>query len=214
MEIRFKCKCCKEYHEIDRKIPAGYQGWCYTCMEWLAPDETMPPLSQERGWSRSETMPKIGETWKLRLQNPFHENVGGICYIDYASALQFFNGYDTAEEVDSSAIVQCRLERILEADDYAAWAEFTVLDVIPYRELASRFPAYETSEPLESFAGGQCKNTNLDAPPWKLVFWTAQGDVGESKYIFCDENGVRHLVLHLDECGWAEAMYFGNIVQK
>lgn len=214
MEIRFKCKCCKSYHEIERTVPDGYAGWCYADMEWLAPAEALPPLTQDKGWARCETPPKAGEIRKLRVKNPFHEAIGSSFFVDYESALQFFNGYDKAEEFESYAIVQCRLERVIEQNDTAAWVEVCILDVIPYCELASRFPAFHTAEPLENYAGGACEETDLDAPPWKIVYWTAQGDVGEQKTIFTDENGVRHLVLHYDYCSWAAVQHFGNIIEK
>jgi hypothetical protein len=214
MEIKLKCRCCKSYHTFDRRIPEGYAGWCYHGMEWLDPAETLPPLSQDIGWSRSETMPQTGETWKLRVTRPFHEQTGNSFYVEYESAYQFFNGYETAEEVDSSAIVQCRFERILEADEIAAWIEVTILDAIPLRELASRFPAYETNEPLASFYSEPCRETDLNAPPWKLICYSTAGEVGSFKNIFTDENGVEHLVLHFKYCGWDDNTYFGNIIQK
>ncbi|MBR5371919.1 MAG: hypothetical protein IK130_06865 [Oscillospiraceae bacterium] len=214
MELRLKCKACKDYHDFDRRIPEGYAGWCYDNMEWLDPAEPLPSLTQDEYWQRSETRPQIGETWKLCVTRPFHEQTGNTFYVVYESAYQFFNGYEKAEEVDSSAIVQCRFERVFETDEITAWIEVTILDVIPFRELASRFPAYETCEPLGSFYSEPCRDTDLNAPPWKLIYFSTAGEYGSYKTIFTDENGVKHLVLHSTFCGWSENTYFGNIIQK
>ena len=213
MEIKLKCKCCKTYHGMNRNVPEGYQGWCYDEMEWLDPAETQPPLLQEVGWSRSETMPRTGETWKLRVKRPFWESTGNTFWVNYESALQFFNGFDTGEQVDQAAVVQCRLDSVIEADDFAAWVNVTVLDVIPYRELASRFPAYETYQPLESFESVPCTETDLNDPPWKLIR-CGKNETGDLKTIYTDGNGVRHLVLHFYYCAMDEITYFGNITEK
>ena len=213
MELKLKCRCCKSFHEVSRNVPEGYAGWCYDEMEWLDPAETQPPLSQEIGWSRSETMPKAGEIWKLRVTRPFWETTGNTFWINYESALQFFNGFENGEQVDQAAVVQCRLDSVSEADDFAAWVNVTVLDVIPYRELASRFPAYETDQPPEAFYSEPCTETDFDDPPWKIVC-RGRNEVGDYKIIYTDENGVRHLVLHVQYSAMDGMTYFGNITEK
>lgn len=212
-ELKLKCRCCKSYHGMNRTAPEGYQGWCYDQMDWLDPSEPQPLLSQETYWRRSETMPKTGEIWKLCVKRPFWESIGNTFWVNYESEYQFFNGFEAAEEVDQAAVVLCRLDSIGEAEAFDAWVTVTVLDVIPYRDLATRFPAYETDQPLESFHSMPCTELDLNAPPWKLVSW-GKNETSDSKIIFTDENGLRHLVLHSYYCSMDRMTYFGNITEK
>ena len=59
--VRLKCKTCGEYHDINKNTPVEFENWAYSKVEWSDFKDSVPPLSEEH-WSRSETLPCVGET--------------------------------------------------------------------------------------------------------------------------------------------------------
>ncbi len=41
-----------------------------------------------------------------------------------------FNGYDDAGQINDSAVLKCRLEKILLADEYSVWVRVRALKVL------------------------------------------------------------------------------------
>ena len=112
--LKFKCRCCNSYHDINRTIPVGFSGWSYPDMEWSDFTDEVPPLSQER-WRITEevkkigsnVMPRIGDVRTVRVKLPFEEEVGNEFYMDYMPASAFLDGFETADQFENSAIVKC-----------------------------------------------------------------------------------------------------------
>lgn len=198
---------------MKKSFPNGFSGWSYSDMEWSDFEREVTPLSEEH-WSRSDRIPKIDEFRIVKVKIPFDENCGNQFYMEFMPALAFFNGYDNAEQVRDSAIVQCRFEEIILADEYCAWIKIKVLKVILLSELLEVYPPYLIDCELEEYAGaGKCVNSDFMDVSQEIKSWSAQGDIGESKMIFIDSNGVRHLVLMHYYDFFSNVTYFGNIVQ-
>lgn len=219
--LKFKCRCCNSYHDINRTIPVGFSGWSYPDMEWSDFTDEVPPLSQER-WRITEevkkigsnVMPRIGDIRTVRVKLPFEEEVGNEFYMDYMPASAFLDGFETADQFENSAIVKCRFTELLSADDYNAWIKIRVLGVIKFARLAEKLPEYKTRESLEDFGTACCCNdTDADDAQWKLISWNAQGDVYEGKVLFTDVNGIRHIVWMNMEDFFTHISYFGNVTQ-
>lgn len=215
-KTKFKCQYCNKYHEIKKEFPVGFSGWAYPDMEWSDFEKDVPPLS-EKYWERSDKVPKTGEFRIVKVQTPFEERIGDDFYLEYLPASVFFNDYENAEQIQDSAIVHCRFEEIILADEYSAWIKIKVLKVILLPELSEIYPPYETDRDLEEYGGMfRCDDIYvIDADaPWEDVYWTSEGEVGEDKMIYTDTNGIRHLVLMHFLFIDSTIIYFGNIVQK
>lgn len=214
-KIKFKCKACNEYVEMQKNVPNGFSDWAYSVMEWSDFNEKeVPPLS-EKHWSRSDNTPKIGEVRIIKVTKPFSEEVGNEFYMEFVPALVYFNGYDCSEQITSSAIVKCRFEKILLADEYSAWISVKVLQSFLLPELSEMYLPWLTDGELEDYAGiCKCNEVEFADVSWEIKYWTGQGDIGESKLIYIDEKDIRHLVLMSYYNFHDEISYFGNIVQK
>ena len=88
--LKFKCRCCNSYHDINRTVPTGFSGWSYPGMEWSDFTDDVPPLTQER-WRiteevkkiGSDVIPKTGDVRTVRVMLPFEEEIGSEFYMDY-----------------------------------------------------------------------------------------------------------------------------------
>lgn len=219
--LKFKCRCCNSYHDINQTVPTGFSGWSYPGMEWSDFTDDVPPLTQER-WRiteevkkiGSDVIPKIGDVRTVRVMLPFEEEIGSEFYMDYMPVSAYLDSFERAEQFEKSAVIKCKLMKIIAADDYNAWIKVKVLDVIMFPQLADAFPAYKTDESLEDFwTGCSCTDIDADDALWKLISWNAQGDVYEGKVIFTDAGGISHIVWLNVEDFLTHISYFGNIIQ-
>ena len=187
-------------------------------MEWTDFDEDVPPLTQERRKAGevtnifSDNIPVTGETRTVRVKLPFEEEPGNEFYFDYHPASVYHRWFVTGDDLERSAAVKCRFEKIISADEYSAWIKVKVLDVIMFRELTEVFPAYRTELSLEEFdTMCSCDETEIDDPPWQSKYWTAESDITETKAFYTDKNGIRHLVWLTIDDFFTHISYFGNI---
>ena len=220
--LKFKCRCCKSYHDLNRTVPTGFSGWSYPAMEWSDFTDEVPPLTQER-WRITEevtkigsnVLPKVGDIRTVRVMLPFEEEIGNEFYMDYMPISAYLDCLETADEFEASAVVKCRFTDIISADDFNAWIKVEVLEVIMFSQLAEVFPAYKVTSPLEDY-GTMCTCTDIDAEDgdWKLISWNAQGDIYEGKVIFTDVRGTDHIVWMNIEDFFTHISYFGNITKE
>ncbi len=214
-QINFKCKVCNSYHEMTKKFPTGFSGWAYSNMEWSDFEEEVPSLS-EKYWEHSDRVPKTGEFRIVKVQTPFDEKIGDEFYMEFVPEYVFLNGYDDVEQIHDSAIVQCRFEEVIVADEYSGWIKVKVLKVILLSELFEVYPPFLTDCKLEEYVGTcECDETDSDLvdTSWEIKYWTGQGDIGEVKTIYTDTNGFRHLILMNFYSWFDDVTYFGNIVE-
>ncbi len=211
--VRFKCKNCGEYHDIDKNTPVEFENWAYSKVEWSDFKDSVPPLSEEH-WSRSETLPRLGETRIIKVGVTFDESTGSEFYADYRTENAFFNGHETEEEFENSAIVKCRFDEVIISDEYSAWIKVTVTQVLRYDKIAELFPPHYIYDAFEDYSGLGGEGTEDIGKKWRIITWSAQGDLGDTLYIFKDSGNVRHLVVRLNWCMAEEIIYFGNVVEN
>ena len=209
--LRLKCKVCGEFHDIVKKAPAEFEGWAYSVVEWSDLTDQVPPLSEEH-WPRSETLPRTGETRIIKVGVTFDEFPGNGFYADYRTADAFFNGHETEDQLGNSAIVKCRFDEVLLSDEYSAWIRVTVLQVLPYDKLAELLPTRYINEALEDYI--QVDDTEDIGEKWRIITWSAQGDLGDTIFIFKDSSNVRHMVVRENWCMSKDIVYFGNVMEK
>ena len=213
--IHFKCRACKEYAEPDRSVYDGFVDWAYRCAEWSDFDENVPLLDQDI-FLRKETLPKTGEIYSIKVSTPFDEMIGNTVNIDFVPAIAYLDGYEYApDDINISAIVRCRIEKIIVKDEFRAWIRVLVTNVTLYSELYKKYRPSSTDKNLEAFSRyRECDWTELGTDRWKVASWTGQGDIGEEKIIYIDDDNVRHLVAIGYYDFHQDIMYLGNVVEN
>ncbi len=213
--LRFRCQVCGEIIEMKKDVKPPFSDWGYdTCVEWSDFRSEVPALSESR-WERSSSTPIVGGKRRIFVKKPFDERVGDAFWVKFEPALLFFDGWDDVpeEEIRKCAMVRCRFEKILVSDAYCAWIEVSILQVIPLHELFRHFDAQSVTKPLDCFEGLQrAPETHFRNDRWHVVGWSAQGDCGETRWIYTDETGTEHLVLALSFGFDEEVLYMGNLV--
>lgn len=216
--LRFKCKVCQKYIEMKKEIHSPFSDWAYVdCAEWSDFKENVPELSEQH-WIRSERTPVMDEKRTILVYKPFDEKVGNEFWVLYEPALLFFNGWDDypKEEISQCAIVRCRFENVLISDEYSAWIVVSVQKVVFLHELYKYYEEVMTDSPIDEFEGIKKSEyiTHFQNDTWFVTGWTAQGDCGETKWIYTDEYGVRHLVMQMWYGVDESILYIGNIVES
>ena len=213
--VRLKCKTCGEYHDINKNTPVEFENWAYSKVEWSDFRDSVPPLSEEY-WAHSETLPCIGETRIIKVGVTFDESMGSEFYANYCTEHAFFNGHETEEEFENSAIVKCRFDEIILSDEYSAWIKVTVTQVLRYDKIAELSPPHYINEAFEDYSGLalECRYIQDIGEKWRIITWSTPGDVGDVIYLFTDSNNVRHLIIHENWCTSTEIIYFGNVIEN
>lgn len=216
--LRFKCNACKKYVEMNKKTANSFTDWAYyNCIEWSDFTDDVPDLSEQH-WIRSDLTPIVNEMRIVRVHKPFDEKIGNEFFALYEPALLFFNGWDDSpkEEIRKCAVVKCRFEKILVSGEYSAWISVSVKKVMLLHELYSYYENTVTDTPIDEFKGISESNYNIifQNDEWLVTSWDAQGDCGETKWIYTDECGVRHLVMQQWFDFHEDIIYFGNVTNN
>ena len=209
--VRLKCKTCGQYHDINKTTPVEFENWAYSGFEWSDFKDSVPPLSEEV-WSRSETLPCVGETRIIKVGVTFDESTGSEFYADYHTENAYFNGHETEEEFENSAIVGCRFDEVLLSDEYSAWIKVTVTQVLRYDKIAELLPPHYINEAFENYI--QVNDTENIGEKWRIITWSAQGDLGDTIFIFKDSSNVRHMIVRENWCMAEQIIYFGNVIEN
>lgn len=212
--MQLKCKVCGQMAQTDRRVRAGLADIAYDeIIQWSDFDDH-PPSLKETHWTRSSTLPKMGERRLVWVEFPFSFETGEQFNALFMPAMSFFNGWeDYPEDIERSAVVFCRFERIADKDEYSAWIWVEVLKVTMLSELHRVYPAVPSGEALEAF-DFSAKIHHFDYGSWACYSFNIQGDLGEWKLIFTDDTGIRHLVLMGVWDFHTHLVYCGNIVNK
>ncbi len=214
-EIKFRCKCCKQLVEMNRTIPEGFADWAYNNISWSDFDEKVPMLS-ENIWVCSDRIPKANEMRTIKVTSPFEEKTGSEFNIMFRPASILCNGWgEYPEDIDKCAVVRCRFEKILAVNEYEAYIRVKVMRVIPLSEIHRAYKPVFTDDDLESFAGmAKCDTTECRTEKWEAEYWTGQGDIGENKLMYIDDNNQRHLIIMEYYDFHEDIAYIGNIIRK
>lgn len=214
----FKCSCCKNIIRMKKEIKEHFADWAYYIgVEWSDFCEDIPDFSEEN-WIRGETTPVVNENRTLHVCKPFDESIGNEFLALFEPALVYFNGWDDVykDDIEKCAIVRCRLTKILSQNEYEAWIAVSIQEVVFVSELYKYFKPCITDMDITAFKGIPDKicKTIYENDKWLVTCWDAQGDCGEYKWIYTDENGIRHLVME----SWFDfdnsVVYVGNIIEK
>lgn len=214
----FKCACCNNDIRMQKEIKTPFTAWAYYYgVEWSDFDEAVPELSEEE-WKRSETTPRKQENRTLHVSNPFDEKIGNEFWALFEPETCYFHGWGEADEseIKKCAIVRCKFTKILKQNAYEAWIIVRIQEVVFVHELYHYFKPCIADMDIRAFEGIPEKmyQTIYDQNGWLVTCWDAQGDCGEDKWIYTDENGTRHLVMQ----SWFDfdhsIVYLGNIIPK
>lgn len=209
----FKCRCCNRMIDEKPSLAEGFSELAYDDMEWLEAGQTVPPL-EERIWPRADKMPEVGERRFIKVEPPFAQEVGNRFNVLYLPALSMLNGWEEyPEELSGSAVVSCVYEKTVCADEFCAWIEVSVKNVIPFPELYKHYPCRKVSS---LFEGGLGEHLTLACRHgcWEYYTYSAQGDWGEWRLIFTDDEGKSHLVLLGEWAMHDDFVHCGNAVQE
>ncbi|MDE7365563.1 MAG: hypothetical protein K2N27_11940 [Ruminococcus sp.] len=214
--LRFKCKVCQNIIEMKKEIHGDFSDWAYDCAEWSDFKENVPELS-ERYWERSECTPVVNENRTILVYKPFDEKIGNEFWLLYEPALLYLNGWEgyPEEDIRKCAVVRCRFEKILVSDEYSAWIVVNVQQVVFLHELYKYYEEVMTDIPIDEFEGipkTKCMK-GFQNDKWLEIYWTAQGDCGDNKWIYTDEYGMRHLVMQMSYGFDDSVLYIGNITE-
>lgn len=206
----FKCSVCKNYIRMNKKLDDLFSDWAYACGEWSDFGEDVPELSKQN-WIHSELTPVVGETRTVFVRMPFDETIGNEFWLLYEPALLYFNSWEDCSEQDiaNCAVVRCKFQKILISDEYSAWIRVTVQEVVFLHELCNYYQDIRGN--ISNAFKGITEETEFQNDRWHVTSWTMQNDCGEMKWIYIDENGIRHLVMKLWYAFDEEILYIGNI---
>ncbi len=202
--MNFICRCCKSrvvknnFNDRFAFVPeAGLHRTAYH-MEWVRFREGDESPIAEREWEYFDDTPEVGKTCIMRVQKPFDEELGGIFTNIFEPEMMAVNGWSDAEhpeDIHKAAAVLCRFVEVLWSDDFTAFIQVEVLNVVLLADLHRVFPVTVSDRPVELFGDAEEVWTEYEDEHWLLRDWNAQGDVGEQQYLYTDDEGVAHEVL-------------------
>lgn len=207
----FRCTCCDEIVDEKPQLINGFCELAYDGFEWLEVGESVPSLD-ERIWTRSNSVPEVGETRVIKVSAPFNQNIGDCFNMLFSPALSALNGWeDYPEELFDSAVTVCKFEKIIQADEYRAWIEVSIEDVIPLEDLYKRYSCVETTDVI---GYGFELRQDFSHKCWEFYSFSAQGDFGEWQLVYVDNNGLRHIVLIGEYSMHKDFVCCGNVISK
>ena len=192
--MKFKCSVCREYVEEKIELMDGFCEIAYNSFEWLDRNVHIPALNDDI-WQRSNELPDRNEHRFLKVLSPFNEEIGSEFNVLYMPAMSYFNDWsEYPDEISKSAIIRCKFEKVIDADEFRAWIEVLVLSVTKLENLCEVYPVRRTDKLMD-------KQSLYDEPEklcygsWEYFVWSVQGDIGQWHLIFIDREGLRHLIL-------------------
>lgn len=90
----------------------------------------------------------------------------------------------------------------------------TVTQVLRYDKIAELLPPHYIYDNLDDYIGIKCKDTEDIGEKWRIITWSAQGDLGDTIFIFKDSSDVRHLIVRENWCMAEKIIYFGNVIEN
>lgn len=211
--IVFECTVChKNYEKAKKDHPAFEITGLDNVMDWsdFRPEDNLPRLD-ERIWARSEKAPTAGERRIVQVHSHFHMSLGESFWTLFTPALSHFNGWDShPEEIEASAFVRCKLERVLDRNEQKAWVELYIEEVALLSELCAKVPPRDGSGYAEHL--GLYRDSHIfQWQDWFLVTSSAEGDLGVWGLVR-KTAGHYHLVTMGDWDFHLDMAYGGNLV--
>lgn len=219
--MNFVCTCCKQ--RVEKKnhpkwiIGAGIHDIAYH-MPWVEFNENEMDLPiDKRKWFISDVPPEVGNKRILRVQIPFDEESGGIFTNIFETAQMYLNGWEFAdhpEDIYKASAVLCRLDEVIWSDDFSAFINVEILNVVPFSQLYKVIPETVTDYKIDDFGKDEEIQTEYEDEHLLYRYWSAQGDVGQVQLVYTEDNGKRHEVMNSWQSWHEDFYYLVNIVDK
>ncbi len=214
MEVILTCHVCGSngdngicsYSEFNI---SGYQS---PTVEWSDSQDEIPLENECKWWMRAEKTPEVGEQRIVSVTHPFGETDGKDFWTFYQPAYTSINGMDVCmEEINSSAFIRCRLQKVLSIENNQTWLQILVNEVISIKDAQYLIPAkYEESSFLKNLYDF---NPYYYKPygNWEYYFGNAQSDLGNWFVIYKNDVNIR-LISFGEWMFHQESAYLGNLI--
>ena len=113
-------------------------------VRWVLDEKQKHPDLKDNNWERSNRVPCKGEERIVFVGFPFHYCIGESFYSMFYPASVYWNGWGSAEEIESTAIVKCKFISVLTKNETSAWIKIKVEEVIMLSELLEQIPPVES----------------------------------------------------------------------
>lgn len=208
-ELILKCPVCgKDSYRI---IHDREEFFCVVneSVQWSDFVDKVSEL-KEQDWRRSNNVPQQGEMRTVFVEFPFNYCIGEQFHAKYCSALTFYNGVDTVEDIENTAIVECRFLYVIAKNENSAWIKINVENVMMIPEILKSINTIEGNKQYEDIVS-KCTDEE-EYGSWKIYSWSAQGDLGEWMLIYEDENAIKHIILYSFWDFHINHVYCGNVL--
>jgi hypothetical protein len=211
-KLSFLCSVCGKSGQPEKIVLEGFNIIAYDMMvEWS--DFTKDDNLESKGkfWERSMKIPIKNESKVVRVKFPFNFEIGESFWLLFVPGTSFFNGWEEhPEEIDQSAIVQCRFDDILYRNEHNTWIEIKILDVIPLLNIVEKFPSKKDTGYLDSLKSNEYSNV-FEYKHWIYYSWSAQGDLGGWGLIYKHSSGKNYMILFSEWSFHYDNVYCGNL---
>lgn len=179
MEVSFKCRTCGGGKNEFRNVPDFQIAAYEDIVEWSEMKCSAPTLNENNWWHRSEKLPQIGEKRAVYVRHPFNENGDKCFWTLYFPVNSSINGWEEhPEEIDQSAFIKCKLNKIISSNESSAWVQVEIKDRILLSDAVNRVPVLNETDPIINntyqFDNFEVKNFG----EWMYYSGSAQGDLG------------------------------------
>lgn len=215
MKIKFYCSTCEKLiekeHPSYREFP--YAGYADEVVLWSDEKESIPTINENGVWLRSDITPNEHDKRVVCISRPFSEDISSSFWVLYCPSLANLNGWEEhPEEIERSAFVKCKIDKLLEIDEIKAWAKVEVLEVIRFDSILATLEATDVDE---HFVDDKCVYESCEFEKlgdWIFIINSSQGDCGNTMLIKIDVNDVYHLVCYTEHGFHCSPAFVGNLV--
>ena len=100
------------------------------------------------------------------------------------------------------------------SDDFSAFINVEILNVVPFSQLYKVIPETVTDYKIDDFGKDEEIQTEYEDEHLLYRYWSAQGDVGQVQLVYTEDNGKRHKVMNSWQSWHEDFYYLVNIVDK
>ncbi|MCP1225314.1 hypothetical protein [Sebaldella sp. S0638] len=211
-KLSFLCNACNKTASPKKEVLDKFDIIAYDSMvEWS--DFTKDDDLENKGeyWQRSMEIPVKNESKIIRVHFPFNFETGESFWLLFMPGTSFFNGWEEhPEEIDQSAIVQCRFDNILYQNENNAWIEVKISDVIPLLDVAEKFTPKQDISYLDSLKNREYTYM-FEYKHWIYHSWGEQGDIGGWGLIHKHSTGKNYMILFNEWSFHYDNVYCGSL---
>ena len=212
MEVKLRCPTCgrggkNEFRDVPDLEIAAYED----IVEWSAMEGSVPPLNENNWWLRSEKLPEIGEKRAVFVRHPFNENGDSCFWTLYFPAASSINGWEEhPEEIDQSAFIECRLDKVITSGELSAWIQVEVVGRIMLSDAQASVQVSNETVPITNSMYQFDNFELLKFEDWWYYSGSAQGDLGNWILLKQVGKGLR-LIAYGEWAFHQYCTYLGNV---